>query len=100
MIPDFLIHPKISKGHYSADFIIEAKLTVSSKKILESAKTQARSYAKLLNAKYSVIASREGIWITSQVDDYSEEIVSLSWQELKNEDNFHNVYKLIGKGKI
>ena len=100
LIPDFVIHPVISSGHQSADFLVEAKLTIPSYKLLEEAKTQARGYAKLLNARYSVIASKERIWISKADDDYSRDILTFSWAELKKEDNFFTVFKLIGNGKI
>lgn len=99
-IPDFVIHPKVSTGHQSADFLLEAKLSIPSIKSLEEAKTQARGYAKLLNAKYSVVAAKEGIWISQIEDDYSKDILSFSWAELKKEDDFFKVYKLIGNGKV
>lgn len=100
LIPDFVINPVISKGHQSADFLIEAKFTISSNKALEEAKTQARGYAKLLNARYSAIASKEGVWITNAADDYTISIISFSWIDLKNKDNFHKVFEMIGNGKI
>lgn len=100
LIPDFVIHPVVSKGHQSAAYLIEAKYSIATAKLLEEAKTQARGYAKLLDAKYSVIASKEGIWITSREDDYSKNILSFSWAELQNADNFHMVFALLGKGKI
>ena len=100
LIPDFVINPIVTKGHQSADFLVEAKYSVSSNKLLEEAKTQARGYAKLLNAKYAVIASKEGVWITDVADDYTASILSFSWCDLKNEDNFHKVFNIIGRGKI
>lgn len=100
LIPDFVIHPIVSKGHQSADFLVEAKFSISSNKLLEEAKTQARGYAKLLNAKYAVIASKEGIWLTEFSDDYTNNIMSFSWAELQNEDVFHKVFNIIGNGKF
>ena len=100
LIPDFVIHPVVSSGHQSADFLVEAKFSIPSVKLLEEAKTQARGYAKLLNAKYSVVAAQEGIWISQTEDDYSKDILSFSWAELKVEDNFFKVFKLIGNGKV
>lgn len=100
LIPDFVIHPIVTSGHQSADFLIEAKLSISSNKLLDAAKTQARSYAKLLNAKYSVVAAKEGIWISKVDDDYSNDIYVFSWSELKKEDNFFKIFKLIGNGNI
>lgn len=100
LIPDFVIHPVLNPGHQSADFLVEAKITIPSGKLLEEAKTQARGYAKLLNARYSVIAAKEGVWISTVDDDYSKDVLVFSWAELKNEDNFFTVFKLIGNGKI
>ncbi|MBP3663673.1 MAG: hypothetical protein J6J03_00780, partial [Tyzzerella sp.] len=100
LIPDFVIHPNVSKGHQSAAYLIEAKYSIATTKLLEEAKTQARGYAKLLDAQYSVIASKEGIWITSREDDYSKNVLSFSWFALQNVDNFHMVFALLGKGKI
>lgn len=88
LISDFVINPKITKGHQSGDILIEAKISITSKRNLEVVKTQARSYAKMFNAKYSLIASQEGIWLTGISDDYSEDILSFTWDELKIEDNF------------
>lgn len=100
LIPDFVIHPTVSSGHQSADFLIEAKLTIRSNVLLEDAKTQARGYAKLLNARYSVIASVEGIWITRANDDYSQDLLAFSWTELQNADKFFKVFKLLGNGNV
>lgn len=101
LIPDFVIHPRVTTGHQSADYIIEAKFSITTMRELEDAKIQARSYAKLLNAKYSVIAAKEGIWITSKSDDYSENVLHYLWEELKIEDNFYKIFTLIGNsGKM
>lgn len=100
LIPDFVVNPIVSLGHQSADFLIEAKYSITNSKSLELAKMQARSYSKLLNAKYALIASKEAIRLTGIIDDYSKTIKKFSWQNLKREDNFHEIYKLLGKGKI
>lgn len=100
LIPDFVILPYKTKGHYSAQYLIEAKLTIPSLSYLEEVKTQARSYAKLLGAKYSVIASKEKLWITGQNDDYSADVFSASWDELNDADTFSSLLKLIGKSSI
>ena len=97
LIPDFAILPQTTKGHSSAFTVIEAKRSVQSQKDLDEAKKQARSYANLLKAKYSVIISKEKIWITSNEDDYSSDILNATWQELDKPDVFFNVRKAIGK---
>ena len=96
MIPDFVLLPKHSKGHYSAFALIEAKIKISSQKQLEETKTQARSYAVQLKSKYAAIADKNKIWVLSSDDDYSEEIFSASWDELNDPDVFSKLLKLIG----
>jgi len=99
LIPDFVIHPIVSKGHQTADFLIEAKFSITNSKFLDEVKTQARGYAKLLDAKYAVLAAKEGIWITEDSDDYTKTILTYTWQELKNADNFYKVFSILGNGK-
>ena len=100
LIPDFVIHPEISVGHHSAEFILEAKYTVASEKDLEIYKSQARSYANQLKAKYSVIASKEGIWVSSETDDFTKDVFAFSWSELNDNDNFFEVKKFLGNGNV
>lgn len=97
LIPDFVILPNISKGHHSAEFLIEAKYSVCSQKDLEEYKKQARSYANQLKVKFSVIASKEGIWISSNTDDYSNDFLIFNGAEPNDDDNFYKVLKILGK---
>ena len=97
LIPDFVILPVVSSGHYSASFLIEAKLSIPTLSLLEETKIQARSYAKQLGAKYSVIASKEKVWITERSDDYSENIFVATWNEMNNSDIFYEIFKILGK---
>lgn len=99
LIPDFVINPNVSNGHHSAQYHIEVKFSIPNLKFLEDVKIQARSYAKQLGTFYSVIASKEGIWISEKADDYTNDILSFSWKELNNEDIFYEVFKILGKGK-
>lgn len=78
---------------------IYVKFSIPNLKVLEDVKIQARSYAKQLGTFYSVIASKEGIWISEKADDYTNDILSFSWKELDNEDIFYEVFKILGKGK-
>lgn len=48
----------------------------------------------MLNAKYAVIASKEGIWVTAAGDDYTADVLACSWAELNDEDPFHAVFQL------
>lgn len=97
LIPDFVVNPILITGHYSAKLIIEAKLSISTNKLLDQAKNQARSYAKLLNAKYILLASIEGLWLCSRTDDYTNNILNFSWSELQEVDVFKQLLNIIGK---
>ena len=96
LIPDFVLHPVNWGGHYSGFAIIEAKRSIKNEKQLNQVKTQARSYAKLLGTRYSVIASMEKIWVTSKKDDYTDNIMEVTWDALADADTFYNLEKLIG----
>ena len=61
---------------------------------------QARSYAKILGAKFSVIASMEKVWVTSAADDYEKSIFEETWEKLSDVDVFYGLEKLIGKRQV
>lgn len=95
-IPDFVVLPNITPRHQSACFLIEAKHTIVTRNQLEDAKQQARSYAKQLSTKYTVIASQEKLWVTADSDDYSESIFVATWAELSDPDRFRVLFSLLG----
>ena len=96
LIPDFVLLPEIYRGKRTAFAIIEAKKSINNDKELSAALEQVRSYALLLSAPYAVIASQEGIWITSKNNGYLD-LEKYSWDELSDNDNMYKVSKLIGK---
>ena len=100
LIPDFVLNPRSSNGHYSGYAVIEAKRSITNDKQLEQVKVQARSYAKVLGARYSVIASKEKVWITASGDDYDKCIFEETWEDLSDTDVFYRLEKLIGKRQI
>jgi len=100
LIPDFVINPSSANGHYSGYAIIEAKRSVPNDKQLAHVKVQARSYAKLLGARFSVIASMEKVWITASEDDYDRFIFEATWESLSDTDVFYRLEKLIGKRQV
>lgn len=79
---------------------MEAKRSIKNEKQLEDAKLQVRSYAKLLGARYTVIASMEKVWVTSYKDDFSEHIYDYTWEDLSNDDVFFSLEKEIGKRRF
>lgn len=97
LIPDFVLLPSKSHGRQIAFAVLEAKLSITNQKQLEETITQARSYAKLLGAKYQMIASKEKVWLFSDEDDFAKVIFSVAWCELHDPDKFMQLYKLIGK---
>ncbi len=46
-------------------YIWEAKRSITNSKEQNAARSQVRSYAKLLGAKYAAIVSQEQIWVFS-----------------------------------
>ena len=97
LIPDFVLLPSKSHGRQIAFAVLEAKLSITNQKQLEETITQARSYAKLLGAKYQMIASKEKLWLFSDKDDFAKDIFSADWFDLHDPDKFSQLYKLIGK---
>lgn len=97
IIPDFVLLPIQTKGHQSAFAIIEAKLVIPNHKEMEEVRIQARSYAVQLKAKYSIIATKDKICISTPADDFTEDIFTSTWEELNKPDVFSKIYKLIGK---
>lgn len=98
IIPDFVIKPDKKKGQQTAFAIIEAKFDIPIKEF-EEVKIQARSYARQCLAKYSVIASKDKVWVSTNNDDFTEDIFVATWDELNTADAFSRLSKLIAKRK-
>ena len=58
-----------------------------------------KGYALLLSAKYAVIASQEGIWITASKVGYMSFVNEYTWNELSDNDNMYQIKSIIGKNK-
>lgn len=99
LIPDFVIAHKTYGGKHFAFAVVEAKKSIRNEKELSDALEQVRSYALLLSAKYAVIASQEGIWITDSKVGYMSFINEYTWNELSDNDNMYKVKSIIGKNK-
>lgn len=97
LIPDFVLLPVTTRGHQSAFAIIEVKHSIPNQKEMEEVRIQARSYARQLNVKYSVIASKDKVWVYTPDDDFTQEIFSASWGEMNDADTFSLLLNLIGK---
>lgn len=97
LIPDFVLLPDERRGAASGFAIIEAKRSIPNKKTLEEVMVQAKSYAKLLTAKYCVVAAQEKIWISEQKDGYESIVFEAVWEQLNDSDTFYTLTKMIGK---
>lgn len=97
LIPDFVLNPVSSGGHYSGFAVLEAKRSIKNEKELNKTKIQVRSYAKILGARYAVIVSAEKVWITSSEDDYSKNIFEETWDALQDKNTIYDLEKLIGQ---
>ena len=90
--PDYALFPKGTKGEETAQFLWEAKFTISSRRQLQDAFLQAKSYAMRLQSKGFGLVAKEGIWISFEKDSFLfEKIKSYSWADLENPDVFSEV---------
>ncbi|MDO4548670.1 MAG: hypothetical protein Q4D04_11260 [Clostridia bacterium] len=97
LIPDFVLLPNTARGRQTAFALIEAKYSIPNKGAMEEAMIQARSYARQLKAEFSLIASKDRVWLYTSDDDYLGNVYTSTWEELNNADNFTKLFKLIGK---
>ncbi len=96
LIPDFVLLPETKGTHTSAFAVVEAKRSITSAKELDDAKSQVRSYAKLLGTKYAAVISQEKVWVFSSKDDYSQDLFSWAVSGL-SDNKLYELKKLIGK---
>ena len=90
--PDYALFPKGTKSEETAQFLWEAKFTISSRRQLQDAFLQAKSYAMRLQSKGFGLVAKEGIWISVEKDSFLfEKIKSYSWADLENPDVFSKV---------
>ena len=97
LIPDFVLLPITTRGRQSGFALIEAKHTIPNQKEMEEVRIQTRSYARQLNVKYAIIASKDKVWVSSPDDDFTSDIFEATWGELNNADTFSVLFKLIGR---
>jgi hypothetical protein len=95
--PDYAIKVNNTKGKESAKIILETKYSINTKKQLDEAFTQARSYALRLSSALIILADIDYIWLfeKSKSDFNSEFSLKLHWNELTNSDNLFQVKKKI-----
>lgn len=100
--PDYCFFPKSQKGEESALMILEAKWSIYSKRTLQDAFYQAKSYAIRLQTCLFVLAAKEGIWVfepKNQVylQDYHH---FYSWNDLEHPDKLYELTSKVGPTRL
>jgi hypothetical protein len=100
--PDYAFFANNQRGEEKAKMVLETKYSIKNNKDLQDAYYQAKSYAIRLQAKYFILASKEGIWIYfSDKLDFDFKVTNFkNWNEMNNPDTFHSLLKIIGKKVI
>jgi len=99
--PDYAVEPNTRRGEESATFLIETKYEISTKKQLEEAYIQGKSYALRLQALAFMLAAKEGLWLYRQAEGFSAERgLHWTWQEIEHPDRFHELAAELGKGRL
>ena len=94
--PDYALFPKGTKGEETAQFLWEAKFTISNKRQLQDAFLQAKSYAMRLQSNGFGLVAKEGIWISLAKDSFLfGKIQAYSWMELESPDAFSEVKLMV-----
>lgn len=99
-IPDYVVFPVYTPGKERGKIVLEAKLTITDKKALEEDRRQAASYGKQLLSDYTVLVSKEGIYLYGKADNFESCIFNSTWTKLENDkDEFNKLYKFIGNNR-
>jgi hypothetical protein len=71
VIPDYLVKVKNDTKQISAEWVWEAKFSITNHKQLDKDFLQVVSYANLVQAKGVSLISKEGLWICSAKDQFN-----------------------------
>lgn len=99
--PDYCFEANNKRGEEKARMILEAKYSIKNSKELQDAYYQAKSYAIRLQADRFILAAKEGIWIYCERNHTFklESVEHYSWNDIENNDLFHEIKMRIGKNK-
>lgn len=96
--PDYAFNARTTRGEESASMIVESKFRILTRRELNEAYCQSKSYALRLQANIMIIAALEGIWVFGNQNGFSfDEVSHWSWKQLEHPDTLHEVWKLAGK---
>lgn len=86
--PDYALKVEGTGDNVTAQYIWEAKYSISSDSQLLTDFNQARSYALLLQAKALCLVSKEGVWFESRDPKFAFDLLRhFTWAELSEEKN-------------
>jgi hypothetical protein len=96
--PDYAINISGDEDDIHAEYMWEAKYSITTQSQLREDWGQARSYGLLLRCKAIGLVSREGIWYATADDDFAfSSIQHFTWDELERKDAFESVKKVFAK---
>lgn len=97
--PDYCFGANPTRGEETAKMILESKYEIKTKKDLQAAYFQAKSYALRLQAEKFVVAAKEGVWIYQpKNNNYRfEDCFHCNWIEIENPDTLFELRQMIGK---
>ena len=99
--PDYAVKPNTRRGEESASFLIETKYEISTRRQLEEAYIQGKSYALRLQAVAFMLAAKEGLWLYRQAEGFSAERgLHWTWQEIEHPDRFHELAAELGESRV
>lgn len=99
--PDYAVEPNTRRGEETARFLVETKYEIATKRQLEDAFIQGKSYALRLQASAFLLAAKEGLWLYRRNDGFSaERHLHWTWHDIEHPDRFHEVAAMLGKGRF
>jgi hypothetical protein len=99
--PDYAVDANPKRGEESAAFLVEAKYEIATKKQLDDAYLQGKSYALRLQSHAFLLAAKEGVWLFLRSEEFSRERSSRwTWSDLEHPDRLHELSSRIGKESL
>ena len=99
VFPDYALGIVGKRGEERCALVAEAKLTVPTQRSLHRDFRQARSYALRLEAKAVLVASREGVWVSSRTPAgfaVPQMSARLSWPEASTPTGRAAIARVVG----
>lgn len=95
--PDYVFGLVETPDQESAQFIVEAKFRIATRKDLQEAFRQGRSYALRLQAKKLVVAALEGVWLfDGEAGFAAENFHQWRWEQLADAETRRLLSQMLG----